>query len=205
MPTFPTKPAELIALLKAMAEGFRDHPDIYPNPPYPTDDVLNDIEQQQINERNTLESKARFEEYREIEKAGIERLRAKGKANIAYAVHTTHDERELNFINWSNRSAPTPTPKPDQPIGLDSPRHGDGTVYLTWIAASTGGKVQAFNIQRREIHTDGPDTDWTDCGMSVTTQATLINQPKGLMLEYRVIAVNFAGFSSPSNVVSLTM
>lgn len=205
MPTFPTKPAEILALVKTMAEGLRAHPDIFPNPPHSPDDLLAEAEQNEANHKATIEAQAQLDKTREIEKAGNESIKSKGKAVIAYAIHTTHDERELNLIGWSNRSAPTPTPPPDQPLGLDSPRHGDGTVYLTWNPASTGGKVQAYNIQRRELHTDGPDTDWVDCGMSVTTEATLSNQPKGLMLEYRLIAVNFAGSSSPSNIVSLTM
>ena len=205
MPTFPTKPADVLALIKTMADGLRDHADIYPNPPYPSDDLLGETEQSQANQKATLEAQTHLEKSKEIEKAGFERLKAKGKANIAYAVHVTHDERELNLIGWSNRSAPTPTPPPEQPVALDSPRHGDGTVYLTWNAASSGGKVQVFRIQRREIHTDGPDTEWMICELSLSTEYTLTNQPKGIMLEYRVIAENLAGTSGPSNVVSLTM
>ena len=205
MPTFPTKPTDVVALITLMADGFRAHPDIYSNPPYPSDDLMSEVDQSHVNQQATIEAQAHLDRCKETERLGNERMKAKGKANVAYAVHVTHDERELSYIGWSNRNAPTPTPPPEQPFGLESPRHGDGTVYLTWNHASSGGKVQAYNIQRRELHTDGPDTDWVDCGMSVFTEAKLLKQPKGLMVEYRIIAVNFAGFSSPSNVVSLTM
>ena len=125
--------------------------------------------------------------------------------NIAYAIHVTHEERELNLIGLSNRSAPTPLAPPAQPVTLEAPRYGDGTVYLRWTAPKGGGKVQAFRIQRRELRSDGPDTDWAVCDMSFITEATLTNQPRGIMLEYRVISANLAGESAPSNAMSVTM
>ena len=205
MPTFPTKTADVLALVKTMAVGFSAHPEIFPNPPYPADDLNAEAESYATEHEANLEAQARAEQTKEAEKLRLERLKTKAKANVAYVIHTTHEERELNLVGWSNRSAPTPTPPPEQPLSLQSPRYGDGTVYLSWSAPNGGGKVQAYRIQRREIHTDGPDTEWAVCEMSVTTEATLTNQPKGLMLEYRIIAVNLAGASEPSNVVSLTM
>ena len=65
--------------------------------------------------------------------------------------------------------------------------------------------MQAFRIQRRELHSDGPDAEWAFCDLSLTMEATLTNQPKGVTLEYRVISANLAGESEASNIVSLTM
>jgi hypothetical protein len=205
MPTFPAKPADVLALVKTMAAGLAAHPEIFPNPPYPPDDLNAEAELYGVKHDANTEAQAHADATKDAEKTVYERMKAKAKAIVAYAIHITHEERELNLVGWSNRSAPTPTPPPGQPLSLQSPRHGDGTVFLSWEAASLGGKVQAYKIQRRELHTDGPDTAWVDCGMSVTTEKTLTNQPKGLMLEYHVIAVNLAGDSSPSNVVGLTM
>ena len=205
MPTFPTKPAEIIALLKTMAAGFSAHPDIFPNPPHPSDDLNGEGTSYDEEHTANLEAQAVAETAKEKEKRRLEKIRNMVKANIAYAIHVTQEERELNFIGWSNRSAPTPTPPPEQATSLQAPRYGDGTVYLRWTAPKGGGKVQAYRIQRREIHTDGPDTEWTVCDMSFTTEATLTNQPRGIMLEYRVISANIAGDSEASNVVSLTM
>ena len=205
MPTFPTKPADVLTLVKTMATGLSVHPEIFPNPPYSPDDLNTEAENYRAKHEANIEAQAHAEETREAEKAALERMKTKAKAVVAFAIHTTHEERELNLVGWSNRSTPTPTPPPEQPDSLQSPRYGDGTVYLSWAAPNGGGKVQAYRIQRREIHTDGPDTDWVDSGMSVIAEATLTNQPKSLMLEYRVIAVNLAGESDPSNVVSLTM
>jgi hypothetical protein len=39
MPTFPTNPADVLALVKTMADGLGSHPDIFPNPPYSSDDL----------------------------------------------------------------------------------------------------------------------------------------------------------------------
>ena len=205
MPTFPTKPTEVLSLLKTMAAGFSTHPEIFPNPPHPSDDLNDEAANFDIEHNANVEAQSIAEQTKETEKLRLEKIKTKLKANIAYAIHVTHEERELNIIGLSNRSAPTPLAPPEQPISLEAPRYGDGTVYLHWTAPKGGGKVQAFRIQRRELHSDGPDTDWVFCDLSFITEAMLTNQPRGIMLEYRVISANLAGESEASNIVSLTM
>jgi hypothetical protein len=41
--------------------------------------------------------------------------------------------------------------------------------------------------------------------MAIQTEATLVAQPKGIELEYRVIAVNKAGEGPPSNTVMVVL
>jgi len=60
-----------------------------------------------------------------------------------------------------------------------------------------GGRVIAYNIQRRN-RTDGA---WQDVATAIETESTLVDQPKGKELEYRVVAINKAGVGSPSNTV----
>lgn len=205
MPTFPSKPAEIQTLLKTIAAGFKAHPEIYSSPPYSPDEIEAEANNYGLKHARCVELQAQADAAKAEERAAFESMKIKGKGSIAYAIHATHDESELNFVGWSNRSAPTPTPPPGPPTSLDSPRHGNGTVYLTWDAPSQGGRVQAYKIQQRELHSDSADSEWVLCEMAMTTEATLSNQPKSLVLEYRVIAANVQGESSPSNVVSLTM
>jgi len=44
-----------------------------------------------------------------------------------------------------------------------------------------------------------PDGPWEDVATAVITEATLVEQPKGKELEYRIIAVNKAGEGELSN------
>ena len=44
-----------------------------------------------------------------------------------------------------------------------------------------------------------PENAWEDVATAVITEATLVEQSRGLELEYRIIAVNKAGEGEPSN------
>jgi hypothetical protein len=70
-------------------------------------------------------------------------------------------------------------------------------VFLDWKDPMEGGDVAAYRVQRRTRD----DGDWMDVGMSVESEVTLNGQQAGVEYEYRVIAVNKAGESVPSNIV----
>jgi hypothetical protein len=56
-------------------------------------------------------------------------------------------------------------------------------------------------VQRRER----PEGAWQDVATAIETEATLVDQPKGAELEYRVIAINKSGEGSPSNTVMVVL
>jgi len=49
-----------------------------------------------------------------------------------------------------------------------------------------GGRVIAYKIQRKN-RTDGA---WQDVATAIETESTLVDRPKGMELEYRIIAIN---------------
>jgi len=57
--------------------------------------------------------------------------------------------------------------------------------------------VSDYKVQRRER----PEGAWQDVATAIETEATLVEQPKGVELEYRVVAINKAGEGLPSNTV----
>jgi hypothetical protein len=61
--------------------------------------------------------------------------------------------------------------------------------------------VGAYKIQRRRKDTGL----WEDVGGSVDTVETLSNQPRGIEMEYRVLATNKAGIGQPSGIVAVVL
>ena len=84
---------------------------------------------------------------------------------------------------------------------LEAPKQGKGWVFLDWKAPADGGKVGAYKVQRRN-RTDGA---WEDIATAILSEITLVDQPRGAELEYRVIAINKAGEGSPSNTVMVVL
>ena len=68
---------------------------------------------------------------------------------------------------------------------------------LDWKAPAEGGKPAAYKVMRRER----PSGQWQETATAVITEVTLVEQPRGPELEYRVIAVNKAGEGEESNTV----
>ena len=64
-----------------------------------------------------------------------------------------------------------------------------------------GGRVIAYHIQRRNRTEDA----WQDVATAIETESTLVDQPKGIELEYRVIAISKSGEGSPSNTVMVVL
>lgn len=50
-----------------------------------------------------------------------------------------------------------------------------------------------------------PAGPWEDAATAVITEATLVEQPRGKELEYRIIAVNKAGDGEPSNTAMVVL
>ena len=80
---------------------------------------------------------------------------------------------------------------------LEAPCQGEGWVFLDWKQPVDGGKVAAHKIERRER----PSGPWTDTGMAIENEITLLAQECGKEWEYRVIAFNKPGEGTPSNTV----
>lgn len=59
----------------------------------------------------------------------------------------------------------------------------------------------AYKVMRRER----PEGSWEDAATAVVSEATLVEQPRGKELEYRIIAVNKAGEGEPSNTAMVVL
>ncbi len=50
-----------------------------------------------------------------------------------------------------------------------------------------------------------PAGPWQDVATAILTEATLVEQPRAKELEYRIIAVNKAGYGEPSNTAMVVL
>ena len=94
------------------------------------------------------------------------------------------------------------TGAPGQPRTLEAPAQGNGFLFLDWKEALDGDEPTHYRVLRRQLPDDGKQED---VGSTNISEITLSNQPRGVELEYCVIAVNRAGESAPSNTVSVVL
>jgi len=107
-------------------------------------------------------------------------------------------ERELNAESKSTLRC-----------GDEAIMQGPGTVSLDWkspIIGGKGGPVRAYVIYRREQpQGGGAFGSWEQAGMALESHALLSNQSQRRQIEYRVIGVNSAGISIPSNTAAVAL
>jgi hypothetical protein len=200
---FPTTQAGKLALAQEMANGFEENVDVYPKP---ITDVaaqkarINSV-QAKISAVTQIEA-ARRAAVRERDDE-IELMEDEMTENIDYAeLVAKGDDAKLRLINWSGRAEPKAQQKPGQPRVLEIIKQGAGWFQGDWKEPSDGGSVQSYRIMRRVVKEGG---DMREAGSSIVSDAILVEQPRGVELEYAVVAVNKAGESEPSNSITITL
>jgi hypothetical protein len=115
---------------------------------------------------------------------------------------------KLEYISWGPKAPPSPADPPGQPRNLDAIIQGANTVLLDFKAPArgSGGNVRTYIIERRQQPEGGGEFgDWKQAGIALESETTLMNQPRGVQLEYRVKAINTGGESLPSNTVAVVL
>lgn len=124
------------------------------------------------------------------------------KTDIRYAENTVNfNDEELKRIGWAGKKETTPLAPPGQARLLEAPKQGEGRVFLDWKASADGGVPAAYRVMRRER----PAGAWEEAATAVISEATLVEQPRGKELEYRIVAVNKAGEGEPSNTAMVVL
>ncbi len=198
MARFPRTEAEVIALAEAIITGLTANAVLYPAPPVAVLD-LTAAKTAYITALNAaIAAAAAAEAATTTKDDALDSLVDAMKSDIRYAENTVDfDDDKLKLLGWAGKKAPTPLAIPGQTRLLEAPRQGDGWVFLDWKAPIDGGAPSAYKVTRRER----PAGAWEDVATAVITEATLVEQPKGKELEYRIIAVNKAGDGQASNTV----
>ncbi|OQY07911.1 MAG: hypothetical protein B6I25_00665 [Planctomycetales bacterium 4572_13] len=182
--------------------GFNLNLALYPSPPVIPPD-LNGFRMTYIMAKNSLiAAQAAAEAATTNKDDKLNDLIDAMKTDIRYAENTVnYDDDKLKLIGWAGRKSATALTAPGQPRLLEAPRQGEGWVFLDWKAPIEGGKPAAYRVMRRER----PAGSWEDVATAVISEATLVEQPRGLELEYRIIAVNTAGEGEASNTAMVVL
>lgn len=202
MATFPRTEPEIVALAEAMEVGLTVNIAIYPAPPVlPLD--LTGLKIAYIGAVNdAVAARAAAEAATTDKDDALDGLVDAMKSDIRYAENTVdYDDDKLKLIGWAGRSAATALTAPGQSRLLEAPRQGEGWVFLDWKAPTEGGKPAAYKVMRRER----PAGAWEDVATAVLTEATLVEQPRTLELEYKIIAINKAGEGPESNTAMVVL
>jgi hypothetical protein len=124
------------------------------------------------------------------------------KDDLRYAENTVDfDDEKLKLIGWAGRKTATALAIPGQARLLEAPRQGEGWVFLDWKKPADGGRPAAYKVMRRER----PAGLWEEVATAVISEATLVEQPRGKELEYRIVAVNKSGDGEPSNTAMVVL
>ena len=202
MARFPKPEAEIVALAQSMVSGLTDNAAVYPAPPVAPLDLTTLVNAYTTAKNAAIAAQAAAEAATAVKDDALEDLADAMKSDIRYAENTVnYDDDKLKLIGWAGKKAPTPLAIPGQARLLEAPRQGDGWVFLDWKAPVDGGAPSAYKVTRRER----PAGAWEDVATAVITEATLVEQPKGKELEYRIIAVNKAGEGEASNTAMVVL
>ena len=202
MARFPRTEAEVVALAEAMISGLADNAAVYPAPPVLPADLTTLISAYTVVKNDSIAAQAAAEQATADKDDALEELVDAMKSDIRYAENTVDfDDDKLKLIGWAGKKAATALQPPGQSRLLEAPKQGDGWVFLDWKAPIDGGTPSAYKVMRRER----PAGTWEEVATAVISEATLVEQPKGKELEYRIVGVNKAGDGEPSNTAMVVL
>ncbi len=209
MPRFPKREADIVALADAMIAGYAAHAADFPShtgiPPW----VIITRAQYLTAKNDQTDALAAAQIATDEKDTALAALVEKMKAELKKSeVDVGTDSEKLEYIGWGPKAPPSPADPPGQPRNLDTVVQGAGTVLLDWKAPArgSGGTVRTYVIERRDQPEGGGEFgDWSQTGIALESETTLMTQPRGPQLEYRVKAINTGGESVASNTVAVVL
>ena len=204
---FPKKEADVSALSNSMISGYTAYAVDFPN----GDPVALGAARGAflVAKDAQTQAQAQAQLATEAKDAALAALAEQMRTQLKQSeVDVVTDPEKLELIGWGPKSPPQPVNPPGQPLSFTSVLQGEGTVLFKWKSPLNGanGPVRSYLIERRDEPAGGGEFGpWTQAGISMEPEITLTGQPRGVQMEFRVIAVNIAGNGEPSNTVDVVL
>ncbi len=199
---FPEAEPEIAALALRVIEGLKQLGAELPAPPVPADELQARLDQFNASKSRVVVAATTLREEHAVNDQDLEHLVDGTKANLKYAEVVFRDQQgKLNQLGWGPRRDGSSLEVPGEVRDIRILSEGDTWVTLRWNPPVDGGAVGAYQIQRKKK--DGGS--WENIGGSVDTVQTLSNQPRGIEMDYRVVAANKAGIGQPSATVTVVL
>jgi hypothetical protein len=116
------------------------------------------------------------------------------------------DPELLAYIGWGPRADVAALPAvPLIPTNFRITAEGPTDIWFAWDQPDKGA-VRHWLIERRQQTTPGTEFGpWTLAGTSLNCEAHLVDQPRGVQMEYRARGENPTGQSSPSPIMAAVL
>ena len=202
MARFPIREAEIVALAQSIINGLTQHTADFPSPPPDAANLSAMLAEFNARTQASIQAEAVAQQAHAAKDEAQQELTDIMRNVLRYAETTANgDDAKLKLLGWGGKAERTSLQVPGQPRSLEASRQGPGWVFLDWKEPIEGGKPAAYKVQRRER----PNGDWSDIGTAITSELTLTDQPRGKDWEFRILALNRAGESEPSNTVEAVL
>ncbi len=204
MPTFPRTEAEIVALAEQMIAGYTEHAGDFPS--VTVAELQAELTNYKEGKQTQEDAKGQLHIATSAKEEDLEDLIEMMKNDLKKSeVDAAAAPDNLYEIGWGPRQQPQPEPLPGMPDYLHPTAEGPGDLWLKWTSPAAGGIVRNYIIERREQTAGGTFGSWAVVGTSINNEIHLLEQPRGIQMEYRVKAANASGEGMPSNVAEVVL
>jgi hypothetical protein len=215
MATYPRTQSEISALTESMIAGYNEHPGDFPSADVA---ALTTARENYETASEALAEAQAAAKIAAVEKAeNLKQLQVITKAQLIKSqVDTAGSPEKLGQIGWGPKAEPQSMQAPYSPgnlkitaQGIGGEDNNKGILHLSWrkSAFKRARFVRYYSVERRQMAKQKTDRNgqWQHIATALDNKISLIEEPTGSRLEYRVKAVNKGGESSSSNTISVVL
>jgi hypothetical protein len=201
VPRFPKSEPKIAQLAQQIATGLERAAEQFPIPPVPPAALQALLDDYKEKSAELTRARAEAKIKRVDKNDALKALKDGMRADLRYAeIRARRNPEQLIQLGWGARRPRTELKPPGEVRNIKIEGEGDTWLLLTWEAPDDGGEVAWYEIQRRE-----PRGKWEDHATSTDRLELLRDQPRGVDLEFRVLAKNNAGTGGPSATVKAVL